>query len=37
MNRITASGTIEPAVKAMRHQAVDLITLPYRKEKVAMT
>jgi DNA-binding NtrC family response regulator len=34
---ITAFGTIESAVEAMRHKAFDYITKPFRKEQILMT
>ncbi len=34
---ITAYGTIESAVEAMRHKAFDYITKPFRKEQILMT
>ncbi|MEJ2070141.1 MAG: response regulator [Syntrophobacterales bacterium] len=34
---ITAYGTIESAVEAMRHQAFDYITKPFKKEQILMT
>lgn len=34
---IATFGTIESAVKAMRHQAFDFITQPFKKEQVLMT
>jgi DNA-binding NtrC family response regulator len=33
----TAFGTIEPAVEAIRHQAFDFITKPFKKEQILMT
>lgn len=34
---ITAYGTIESAVEAMRHQAFDYITKPFKKEQILAT
>ncbi len=34
---MTAYGTIESAVEAMRHKAFDYITKPFRKEQILMT
>jgi DNA-binding NtrC family response regulator len=34
---ITAFGTVESAVEAMRHQAFDYITKPFRKEQILTT
>ena len=34
---ITAYGTIESAVEAMRHKAFDYITKPFKKEQILMT
>jgi two-component system, OmpR family, response regulator len=34
---ITAFGTVESAVEAMRHQAFDYITKPFRREQILMT
>lgn len=34
---ITAYGTIESAVEAMRHQAFDYISKPFKKEQILMT
>jgi len=34
---ITAYGTIESAVEAMRHQAFDYITKPFKKEQILVT
>lgn len=34
---ITAYGTIESAVEAMRHQAFDYITKPFKKEHILTT
>ncbi len=34
---ITAFGSIESAVEAMRHKAFDYITKPFRKEQILMT
>ena len=34
---ITAFGTIESAVEAMRHKAFDYITKPFKKEQILMT
>ncbi|MBW1953302.1 MAG: response regulator [Deltaproteobacteria bacterium] len=34
---ITAYGTIESAVEAMRHKAFDYITKPFRKEQILVT
>jgi len=34
---ITAYGTVESAVEAMRHQAFDYITKPFRKEQILTT
>ena len=34
---ITAYGTIESAVEAMRHKAFDYISKPFKKEQILMT
>lgn len=34
---ITAYGTIESAVEAMRHKAFDYITKPFKKEQILVT
>ncbi len=34
---ITAYGTVESAVEAMRHKAFDYITKPFRKEQILTT
>jgi DNA-binding NtrC family response regulator len=34
---ITAFGTVESAVEAMRHNAFDYITKPFRKEQILAT
>lgn len=34
---ITAFGTVESAVEAMRHKAFDYITKPFRKEQILTT
>lgn len=34
---ITAFGTIESAVEAMRHQAFDYITKPFKKEQILVS
>lgn len=34
---ITAYGTVESAVEAMRHKAFDYIKKPFRKEQILMT
>jgi DNA-binding NtrC family response regulator len=34
---ITAYGSIESAVEAMRHKAFDYITKPFKKEQILMT